>query len=84
MAHFSDAIRRSGSPFEYLTNMYEHMHINLMKVAYWSNNWGDYTGQILRYNSQLQAYHWKLEEVEAIETTSERTTLDQVCNTLNM
>lgn len=80
MRHFSDAIRRSGSPFEYNTNMYEHLHINLMKSAYRSSNRRDSTGQILKHNSRLQSYRRKVGEVEAFESTSEKVTaLDQVC-----
>lgn len=79
MLHFSDSIRRSGSPFEYSTNLYEHLHINLMKTAYRSSNRRDFTGQILRHNSRLQAYRRKDGEMEARETSNERVTaLDEV------
>jgi hypothetical protein len=85
MRHFSDAIRRSGSPFEYSTNMYEHLHINLMKSAYRSSNRRDYTGQILKHNSRLQSYRRKVGEVEAFDAAKEKVTaLDQVNKYINL
>jgi hypothetical protein len=34
MTHYVDSIRQVGSPFEYSANMYEHLHIVLLKQAY--------------------------------------------------
>jgi hypothetical protein len=81
MVHFNPSIRRSGSPFEYSTNMFEHLHIDLMKKSYRSSNRRDFTGHILKRNSLLQAYRRKSGELEPFEnSTSERmTTLDEVC-----
>ena len=85
MHHFNDAIRHSGSPFEYSTNIYEHLYINLMKSTYQPNNRHDYTGQILKHLSQLQSYWRKVGEVEAFESTIEKVTaLDQVHYYINL
>jgi hypothetical protein len=80
MLHFSPSLRRSGSPFEYSTNMYEHLHINLMKKSYRASNRRDFTGHILKRNSLLQAYRRKFGELESFESSaSERVTaLDEV------
>ena len=55
MSHYSQAIRRSGSPFEYSSNMYEHLHIALMKTAYRASNKKDYHSFIVKHNRRLQA-----------------------------
>jgi len=79
MIDFNDAIWCSWSPFEYSTKMYEHMHINLMQVAYQSINQHDCIGHILKYNLQIQVYCWKYGEIEAFEISSKgRKTFDQV------
>ncbi len=34
MSHYVDSICRFGAPFEYSANLYEHLHITLMKATY--------------------------------------------------
>lgn len=59
MSHYSKAIRRSGAAFEYSSNMYEHLHIALMKTAYRSSNKKDYLSYIVKHNRRLQALREK-------------------------
>jgi hypothetical protein len=53
--HYKFAICRSGSPFESSSNMYKHLHIVLMKIAYWTSNrrTNDYVDYIVKHNKRL-------------------------------
>ena len=67
MSHYSQAIQRSGSPFEYSSNMYEHLHIALMKTAYRASNKKDYQSFIVKHNRRLQALRKSALEKEGFE-----------------
>jgi len=80
MSHFSDAIRRSSTPFEYSSNLYKHLHIALMKAAYRRNNRKDYINYIVKHNIRLQALRKNAQKREGFTPTIEKTTaLDLVC-----
>jgi hypothetical protein len=55
MTHLSDSIRRSGIPVEYSTNLYEHLHILLMKVPYRASNKKAFAKQMTHHNQRLLA-----------------------------
>jgi len=74
MSHFSDVIRRSGTPFEYSSNLYEHLHIALMKAAYRRSNRKDYINYIVKHNRRLQALRKNAQEREGFAPTTEKTT----------
>ena len=74
MSHFSDAIRRSGTPFEYNSNLYEHLHIALMKSAYRRSNKKDYINYIVKHNRRLQALRKNAQEREGFAPIVEKTT----------
>ena len=74
MRHFSDAIRRSGTPFEYSSNLYEHLDIALMKAAYKRSNRKDYINYIVKHNRRLQALRKNAQEREGFASNVEKTT----------
>lgn len=53
MGHFTNCIKRSGLPWEYSTNMWEHFHIVHMKSAYRKSNKKDANAQIVKHNRRL-------------------------------
>jgi len=55
MSHFNDYICQSGLPWEYSTNIYEQMHITLMKAQHRASNKRQATPQIARHNQRLGA-----------------------------
>ncbi len=59
MTYYVESIHQAGYPFEYSANMYEHLHIVLLKQAYWGNNHWDYMGHIAKHNLRLQTL-WKV------------------------
>lgn len=59
MSHYSKAIRISGAAFEYSSNMYDHLHIALMKTAYRSSNKKYSLSYIVEHNRMLQALREK-------------------------
>jgi len=77
MNHFTSSIQRSGLPWEYNSNIYEHMHISHMKNAYRASNKRAATPQIVKHNRRLQALR-KI-EIEAHDKEIEKpTTLEKV------
>ena len=79
MNHYVDSIHRSGSPFEYSTNLYEHLHITLMKAGYRGSNRRNFSKQIVKHNKHLQALCRMTKESEGFEASvKEITKLDQV------
>lgn len=54
VSHYSECIRRSGSPIEYSANIYEQLHIQLMKLAYRASNKRDAIEQIVNHNRRLE------------------------------
>ena len=55
MYYYRNSIIYSSTPFEYSSNIYEHMHIALMKQAYRSSNKRDFENCIIELNRRLQA-----------------------------
>jgi hypothetical protein len=79
MMHYIDSIRRAGSPFEYIANMYEHLHIMLIKQAYQGRNCRDYMGHIAKHNLWLQTLRKVARNIEGFEAPLEWVTiLDKV------
>jgi hypothetical protein len=79
MNHYVDSIHRSNSPFEYSTNLYEHLHIMLMKAKYRGNNRSNFSKQIVKHNKRLQVLRRMTKETECFEASvKEITKLDQV------
>lgn len=50
MSHYVDSICRFRTPFEDCANLYEHLHITLMKTSYCGSNCCDYIRSILKHN----------------------------------
>jgi len=81
MSHFSDAIQRSGLPFEYSSNLYEYLHIALMKATYKCNNQNEYINYIVKHNRRLQVLWKNAQEREGFAPIVEKTTIqDLVCS----
>jgi len=81
MSHFNDCIRRSGLHWEYSTNMYEQMHITLMKAGYRASNKRQATPQIARHNQRLSALRKLQDTMEGFDNMRPKekyTALDQV------
>ena len=54
MKHFMSIIRRSEAPIEYSANMYEHLHVALVKIAYRASNKKQFLEFIMKYNRRLE------------------------------
>lgn len=79
MNHLSDSIRRSGLPCEYSTNLYEHLHILLMKIPYRASNKKDFAKQMTRHHQRLLAIGRKTSTFTEVEVSHDReTALDKV------
>lgn len=79
MSHLSDSIRRSGGPSEYLTDLYEHLHIQLMKIPYRGSNKKDYAKQMTKYHLRLLAIGRKSSTSDPFDAPLDReTALDKV------
>jgi hypothetical protein len=79
MTHYIDSIRRAGSPFEYSVNMYEHLHIVLIKQAYQGSNRRDHMGHIAKHNLRLQTLQRVVGNMDGFEAPLERViALDKV------
>lgn len=55
MSHYGDCIWRSGVPFEYSTNLYESLHLLLMKVGYRASNRRNAIPQVIDHHRTLCA-----------------------------
>jgi hypothetical protein len=55
MKHYAATIKRSGAPVEYSTNMYEHLHIAIVKTGYRISNKKNFLDHIVKYNRRLEA-----------------------------
>ena len=55
MKHYASSIRRSGAPIEYNSNMYEHLHIAMVKIGYRINNKKNFLDHIVKCNRRLEA-----------------------------
>ena len=88
MSYFSDAIRRSGMPFEYISNLYEHLHTTLMKSTYRQSNRKDYINYIVKHNRRLQALRKNAQEREGFAPIVGKTTIQYLVwskpNALNL
>jgi hypothetical protein len=83
MLHYNPSIRRSGAPHEYSSNMYEQLHIALMKIAYRRSNKKDWQSYIVKHNRRLQALREKTIGREGFELPEHRDTpLTMVCTNL--
>jgi hypothetical protein len=81
MDHFSPSIKRAGLPWEYSSNMFEHMHIALMKRAYRSSNRRKANKQMVTYNRRLEALRVAENDVESVmekQDVNKKTALHKV------
>jgi hypothetical protein len=79
MMHYVDSIHWTKSPFQYSVNIYEHLHIVLLKQAYRGSNCQDYMGHIAKHNLWLQTLRRVAGNVDGFEAPLEHvTTLDKV------
>ena len=82
MIHYSSSIRRSGAPIEYTSNMYEHLHIALMKIPYRASNKRDYIDYIVKHNRRLEALRRGATDKDGYSPPiGKNTTLDMVNKT---
>lgn len=81
MSHYRTAIIRSGSPFEFSSNLYENLHIALMKRAYRASNKRDFQKFIIKYNRRLQALRTNVQGMDGFEKPKKiNSPLNEVCN----
>lgn len=78
MSHLSDSIRRSGVPCEYSTDMYEHLHIMIMKVPYKACNKKNFAKQMTRHHQRLLAIGQKMPTSSKIDHQEREIALDKV------
>jgi hypothetical protein len=81
MSHYDPCIRRSGLPWEYSTNMFEHMHVALMKKAYRRSNKKNASLQIIKHNRRLEMLRTVGRHLQGFENIQvhRETILDNVC-----
>lgn len=80
MIHYASSIRRSGAPVEYSSNMYEHLHIALMKIPYRASNKREYIEYIIKHNRRLEALRRNAVEMDGfLPPIGNNSTLDKVC-----
>jgi len=79
MKHYAMSIRRSGAPLEYSSNMYEHLHMALIKMGYWISNKKNSLDHIMKHNQRLEALREKTSENDAYSScTQKNATLEKV------
>ncbi len=80
MIHYSTSIHRSGAPVEYSANMYEHLHIALMKIPYRASNKREYIEYIIKHYRRLEALRRNAVEIEGfLPPIGNNKALDKVC-----
>lgn len=55
MKHYIHSIRRSRAPIEFNSNMYEHLHVSMIKMGYQISNKKNFLDHIVKYNWRLEA-----------------------------
>jgi hypothetical protein len=75
--HYSDCITRGGVTIQYNANLYEHLHINIVKRPWRCSNKRDATGQVAAHWSRGQLLH-SLEDSTG-DRSSYMTAMDKVC-----
>lgn len=80
MIHYAGAIRRSGAPVEYNSNMYEHLHIAMVKTGYRISNKKNFLDHIVKYNRRLEALRNNASGNDGYSCpTGKNKILDKVC-----
>jgi hypothetical protein len=80
MKHYAGAIRRSGAPVEYNSNMFEHLHIAMVKMGYRASNKKNFLDHIVKYNRRLEALRTSASEIDGCyRPIGKNTTLEKVC-----
>jgi len=80
MKHCAMSIRRSGAPIEYSSNMYEHLHMALIKTGYRISNKKNFLDHIVKHNRRLEALRQKASENDAYSSCIRKNaTLEKVC-----
>ena len=80
MKHYMSTIRRSGAPIEYSANMYEHLHVALVKTTYRASNKKQFLEFIVKYNRRLEALRRSALEKDGYSPpVGKNTALDMVC-----
>jgi hypothetical protein len=65
---------------EYSTNMYEHLHIALMKIPYRASNKREYIKYIIKHNRRLEALQRNAVEMDGFSPSiGNNKALDKVC-----
>ena len=81
MKIFLSTICCSRAPIEYSANMYEHLHVALVKRAYKASNKNQFFEFIVKYNRRLDALRRSgLENDGYSPLVGKNTTLDMVCH----
>jgi len=64
MIHYLTSIRCCGTLVEYSVNMYEHLHVALMKIPYHASNKRVYIEYIIKHNRRLEALRRNAVEID--------------------
>ena len=64
MKHYASSIRRSGAPIEYSSNMYEHLHMAMIKTGYRMSNKRNFLDHIVKCNRRLEALRSNALEID--------------------
>jgi hypothetical protein len=83
MLYYNLSIHRSSVPHEYSSNMYEQLHIALMKIAYRRSNKKGWQSYIVKHYRRLQALRKRTIGREGFELPEHRDMpLTMVCTNL--
>jgi hypothetical protein len=80
MKHYAGAIRPSRAPVEYNSNMFEHLHIAMVKTGYRTSNKKNFLDHIVKCNQRLEALRNNASKIDGCyRPIGKNTTLDKVC-----
>ena len=64
MKHYAGAICWSKALVEYNSNMFEHLHIAMVKTGYQTSNKKNFLDHIVKYNQRLEALRTSASEID--------------------
>lgn len=78
MKHYAGAICWSKTLVEYNSNMFEHLHIAMVKTGYRTSNKKNFLDHIVKYNQRLEALRTSASEIDGCyHSIGKNTTLER-------
>ena len=81
MKYYASSIWQFGAPIEYSSNMYEHLHIAMIKMGYQMSNKRNFLHHIVKCNRRIESLRSNESEIDGYSCFfGENATLEKVCS----